>query len=347
MSENYRELLLNEFPKIVEEIINSMKTKIPKLALDHLKKNIEYNVPHGKLTRGITVIETFKSFLNDADSEKLKKAIILGWTVEFLQGFFLVADDIMDKSLMRRGQTCWYKLESIGEIAINDSFILENILYKLLKTHFKNDKIYLELMNIFHKISWKTEMGQMLDLLSTPPNTTPNFETFTKEYHEQIVNLKTAYYSFYLPVALGVILASNYREDLNTKQLLKEAKPILLEMGKYFQIQDDYLDCYGDPQILGKIGTDIQDGKCSWLIVQALEIADENQKQLLYKNYSHDSPKSISIIKKIYQELDLDSKFHTYENVAFENLEKLIESLKIFPKEILRNFLLKIFKRKK
>ena len=61
-------------------------------------------------------------------------------------------------------------------------------------------------------------------------------------------------------------------------------------MGHLYNVQDDYLDCFGDTSIMGKIGTDIQNGKCSWLIVKALENANSSQRTVLnvsIENFIH------------------------------------------------------------
>lgn len=102
-----------------------------------------------------------------------------------------------------------------------------------------------------------------------PPPTLPT-------RHTNIVKYKTAFYSFYLPVAMAMLMAG-----VKDEQSYRNAQDILLEMGIFFQVQDDYLDCYGDPAVIGKIGTDIQDNKCGWLVVQALKLATPEQRQLL------------------------------------------------------------------
>lgn len=68
-------------------------------------------------------------------------------------------------------------------------------------------------------------------------------------------------------------------------EVFRQAKTILLEMGHFFQVQDDFLDCFGNPEVTGKIGTDIQDNKCTWLAVLCMQRATEAQKQIMRDCY--------------------------------------------------------------
>ena len=106
---------------------------------------------------------------------------------------------------------------------------------------------------------------------------------------------KTAYYSFYLPVACGLHLAGAATDDA-----LATAKGILIKMGQYFQIQDDYLDCFADAETLGKVGTDIQDNKCSWLVCKALEQASDVQRGVISDNYGKDDAECIAKVKAVF-----------------------------------------------
>ena len=71
-----------------------------KIAVEWIKRMIDYNVPHGKLNRGLAVVDgvrALKAAKNETvGEEELKRAMVVGWCIEFLQAYFLVADDIME-----------------------------------------------------------------------------------------------------------------------------------------------------------------------------------------------------------------------------------------------------------
>ena len=229
-------------------------------------------------------------------------------------------------------------------IAINDAFMLESSIYILLKRHFKTHPAYIDLIELFHETSFQTEIGQQCDLLTAPEDHV-DLDNFSMAKYTFIVLYKTAFYSFYLPVALAL-----HYLQLATAANLVQARRILIPLGEYFQIQDDFLDAYADPETLGKIGTDIQDNKCSWLINQALQRASKEQRQVLEKCYGRKDGAMEREVKGVFAELQLDRVYKEYEEDKVAEIRKMIaevdesEGLK---REVFESFLGKIYKRSK
>lgn len=314
----------------------------PEFSKAWMQRMLEFNVPGGKLNRGMAVLDVLKAIKGtEVTKDAAFRANALGWCIEWLQAFFLVADDIMDNSVTRRGQPCWYRMPEVGMVAINDGIILESCIYRILKSHFKTSPYYTELLDLFHETTHQTAHGQLLDLTTAPPGTT-DLSKFTVNNYMRIVTFKTAYYSFYLPVACGMLIAG-----IDEPAAFQTAKEILLIMGQYFQIQDDYLDCFGDPDVIGKIGTDIQDNKCGWLVVQALQKASSSQQQIIKDNYGKGNQEAVQRVKKLYNELDLETLFKQYEADSHEKLVKMIHEQELLPSAVFTMLLNKIYKRNK
>ncbi len=153
---------------------------------------------------------------------------------------------------------------------------------------------------------------------------------------------KTAFYSFYLPCALGMHIAG-----ISDPTLFSKAKEICVAMGEYFQVQDDFLDCYGDPEVIGKVGTDIRDNKCSWLINMALAVCTAKQAKTLENNYAKHDAKAEARVKKVFAELKLDERFHAYEEQRHAELQTMIAQVQGMPPTIFSKLLARIYKRKK
>ncbi|MEE6526407.1 hypothetical protein FKM82_027056, partial [Ascaphus truei] len=161
--------------------------------------------------------------------------------------------------------------------------------------------------------------------------------------YKAIVKYKTAYYSFYLPVAAAMYMAGIDRDEEHSN-----ARTILLEMGEFFQIQDDYLDCYGDPSVTGKIGTDIQDSKCGWLVVEALRLVTPEQRRVLEENYGQPDVEKVERVRQLYEELDLSSVYREHEESSFRHLQQLIsQHANNLSKDIFMGLARKIYKRQK
>jgi farnesyl diphosphate synthase len=290
-----------------------------KEAMNRIKRLMSYNVPHGKQLRGNAVLSTVKTMnKNNMNNDLLLASHGVSWSIELIQAAFLVTDDIMDCSLTRRGDQCWYRLNDIGMSAVNDVMILQNMVYcllnKLLKNHCESDSITSLMIDMIHK----TCIGQILD-----SNTTCLKEYDIKRYFN-IALYKTAYYTVCHPVRFGLFLSG-----IGDEMVHEGAQRILLEIGSLFQIQDDYLDVYGDAKRTGKIGTDIEDNKCSWFIVKALEQCNERQRSLLEENYGVKNEESVKKVKEVFQELDLEGVYKDYENKQLARLKQMTKEFNL------------------
>ncbi|XP_014606445.1 PREDICTED: farnesyl pyrophosphate synthase isoform X1 [Polistes canadensis] len=332
------------WPDVVRDLTNNNQNLDLPEVTKWLVKVLQYNVPEGKKNRALALVYAYRMFVppEQLTNDNIRLARILGWCIELLQAFLLVIDDIQDKSLMRRNQPCWYLNNNIGLSAINDGLMLENAIYQLLEMHFKKKDCYIDLMEIFREVTMKTLMGQNLDMLSTNHGKKPNLNLFTMDRYNSIVKYKTAYYSFVLPIKAAMYLAG-----IKDPEMHRQAQTILLEMGHFFQVQDDFLDCYGNPEVTGKSNDgDIKEGKCSWLIVVALQRATPEQRKILEACYGSENPEKVSQVKRLYNDIGLPNTYSIYEEDTFNLLNTHIQQIsRGLPHDLFLKFLEKFYHR--
>jgi len=252
-----------------------------------------------------------------------------------------MADDMMDGSVTRRGAPCWYRLENVGLLNTNDFLMVEMFVYKIIKRHFGQEPYFLWLVDLFLETTFQTEVGQLLDTLCM----NLGLNDFTEHRWTLIVKYKTAFYSFYASVAMGMIVAG-----ISDLQEYNSCRDILMIMGIYFQAQDDYLDCFGTPEQIGKIGTDIQDKKCGWLFVHAYHhLANAEQKAVFEKLYGQCKVQTAEeqTIKDLYRDLKLPELYQKYEQDSYDRIMALRHTVKQVPWGVFETFLQKIYKRQK
>ncbi|KAF6746621.1 isoprenoid synthase domain-containing protein, partial [Ephemerocybe angulata] len=248
----------------------------------------------------------------------------------------------------------------------------------------------------------KTEFGQLVDLITAPEDHV-DLSKFSLERHRLIVIYKTAFYSFYLPVACAMLMSGvPYPENAPSFSLagtsLAPAEisggtsvaptatsptpsdpysttlSILIPLGEYFQVQDDFLDFSATPEVLGKIGTDIVDNKCSWVVNTALLLTSPDKtsnpfnastsaerlreiRAILETNYGKKEKDAQGVnqheskVKEIYEELGVRKAYEAYEERVAEVLKDRIAAVEDreggLKKEVFMSFLGKIYKRSK
>ncbi|KYM94885.1 Farnesyl pyrophosphate synthase [Cyphomyrmex costatus] len=312
------------WPDIVHDITKEIEnSNIPDVA-KWAEKMLQYTVPGGKKTRAYVLIIAYKLLApNDQlTEENIRLVRILAWCLELLQAYFLVIDDILDRSLLRRGKQCWYRYNDIGPAAINDGVLLQTAVYYLIKKYFKEKDYYVNLLDMFYDIGFKTIIGQSLDSLSTNFDKKPNLDLFTMNQYISIVKYKTSYYSFVMP-----IIAAMYIAGIKDQVMFRQVKTISFKMGLLFQVQNDYLDLFGKFGVCGKDGTDIQEGKCTWFVVLALQRVTPEQRKILEECYGDSDPEKVQRVKQLFTDLDLPNTYFIHEEETYNLLKEYIQQM--------------------
>ncbi|WP_299108251.1 polyprenyl synthetase family protein [uncultured Tenacibaculum sp.] len=251
----------------------------------------------------------------DIFSGDYTKALPTALAVEVFHNFTLVHDDIMDDAPLRRGKATVHE-----KWDLNTGILSGDAMLILAYQYFENypPHIFQQLAKLFSKTALEVCDGQQLDI---------DFETrndVSIEEYIEMIRLKT---SVLVAAALkmGAIISEADEEQAN--HLYNYG----LNLGIAFQLQDDYLDTYGDPETFGKqVGGDIIENKKTYLYLKALEVASEEDKNTLVKLYNseeQDNDAKVAAVTAIFNNNNITQ--HTqqlieyYTNKSFESLSLL------------------------
>jgi geranylgeranyl diphosphate synthase type II len=309
----------------LQEIINEeiKKLEFPLHPAD-LYEPIKYILSlGGKRMRPALLIMACDLFGGD-----INKAISSALAIEVFHNFTLMHDDIMDNAPLRRGKvTVHEKWNKNVAILSGDVMLVEG--YKLMMN--VDEHLLRPIMNIFNETAVGVCEGQQLDM---------EFETRNDVGIDEYINMIRLKTAVVLGSALkiGGLVGGASAEDAALLQTFGE------QLGIAFQLQDDILDVYGNPEKFGKqVGGDIQSNKKTFLLIKALELADNGQslelKKLLSDTHFSAADK-VEMVTGIYDQIGVRQNawqaMQTYADKAFGALDAI--NLPNEHKQYLRDF---------
>jgi geranylgeranyl diphosphate synthase type II len=228
---------------------------------------------------------------NELFDEISKDAWHVATAIELFHNFTLIHDDIMDRAPLRRGmETVRKKFGESTALLAGDVMLVAAYDY-LNKI---SGKYLFSILNLFNKTAREVCEGQQLDM---------DFENLDRVKMDDYLNMISLKTSVLLAASLkmGAILGGAGERNQN---LLYEFGR---KLGLAFQVQDDYLDAFGDPEKFGKqVGGDIKSNKKSFLLIHALETASPEQKKQLVELMSGQDEKKVGQVLSLFRECKVD-----------------------------------------
>ncbi|MBN1143159.1 MAG: polyprenyl synthetase family protein [Bacteroidales bacterium] len=321
---------LSECQSIVNEHINKMQLPVlPENLYDPMRYILNLEA---KRIRPALVLMGCNLFSDD-----IEQAVFPALAIEVFHNFTLMHDDIMDHSERRRNNlTVHVKWNTNVAILSGDAMLIKA--YELLNRVHRD--ALPEILPVFNQTALQVCEGQQYDM---------DYENRTEVTIEEYLKMITYKTAVLLAASLkmGALLGGSNEEDSN----------LLYEYGKNlgiaFQLQDDLLDVFADPDLFGKVtGNDIVTNKKTILLIEALRASSGAQREKLLHWLSltnFDKDEKVKAVSSIYTELDIPNtvreRIDQYHRLAIGSLERL--SKESVRKEALLSFAGYLLNRKK
>ncbi|RTL51997.1 MAG: polyprenyl synthetase family protein [Sphingobacteriales bacterium] len=249
---------------------------------------------------------------NELFGEIHEDAYRVATAIELFHNFTLVHDDIMDEADLRRGMTTVHaKYGNNTALLAGDVMVIKA--YQYLE-HIQNDFLK-HILHIFNKTAVEVCEGQQLDM------------DYAHAAHIELtdylkmIELKT---SVLLAASLEMGAIIGGASEGSCKHLYAFGK----NLGIAFQIQDDYLDAFGNPEKFGKVvGGDIKQNKKTFLLLHALEVASPAQKTALMQHMLGNEPDKVEKVLAIFKDCNVhewaNALKEQYLNTALHHLEEV------------------------
>ncbi|MNK13127.1 (2E,6E)-farnesyl diphosphate synthase [compost metagenome] len=293
---------------VIEAIETSQFPETPSNLYDPIRYILTLG---GKRVRPVLTLMAAELF----GMQEMDEIIPAAKAVEFFHNFSLIHDDLMDKAPLRRGKTTVHEKWD-ANIAILSG---DGLLVKAYEEISKCNPIYLPAtLKILSKVAMEVCEGQQLDM------DYESRDSLTMPEYLEMIRLKT---SVLLGGALqlGAILSG---ADEQQQQLIYDFGE---NVGLAFQLQDDILDAYGDPDTFGKIvGGDIMINKKTFLLVKLMAVISDDDKivlQGLLNTSIANTPSKVADMLALYEKYEIksaaDELKDSYTQRAFEKMEAL------------------------
>jgi geranylgeranyl diphosphate synthase type II len=299
------------YNKIFEDYLSSIKFKTePKGLYDAITYILHLG---GKRVRPTLVLIGYSVF----EKNNIHQSLPAAAAIELFHNFSLIHDDIMDEAPLRRGKPTVHEIFNINTAILSGDAALVLAYEELLKIP---HQFLSTAIKIFNQTALEVCEGQQMDML---------FETSTNvliDDYLEMIRLKTA-------VLLGCSLQMGAligNADVKNQQLIYKFGE---QIGLAFQLQDDILDTYGNPETFGKqVGGDIIQNKKTYLLLTAFEKSNPAQKQklkdLLFNTHLQTHEK-VNEVKKIFDELKVRDDAEKQMKIHFNNAIIAAQSLNI------------------